>query len=743
MARAVSITEAPEKPPLGLAAAFGVVVAAGAGAVAWIVSSAVLAMLAMLVMLVGTAAVVVYMQRHWQQRRQMPALLMAAWSEVLGVRIQLPLIRMQGFTWGSLMKAGPPRQIKLQDPMQIETPRAELEAAASVSLGATYRLDKKRSKRAKWLVFRIVKDGQEQEQEPKLGPREALEKRISAGARGVLGETAKVSLEWDSTEQEPDYLVSVDITGFDGTEIALPGKRNQALSRLRSRLPHGNFTQNADPQGDWIGFARAKPLPKLVLPPARQAPQIRTHEDYRKFEVPVGLSAGGGVATWPLRKLPHYLGIGGTGGGKTIWEHGLIQALTQAGCRVWLLDGKRVEFLGYKDWPNVEFLAQTIEDQVRLLHLAHEIMMTRYELIQSGKATVAEMDEIILIADEMTTFKTMAEQLYRRTKEKGMPSKSEIMDEFGNLLRLARTCKIHLAVGMQRPDTTIIDGESRDNMGNRISLGPLASKEGSMMMWDNAAIGVQIPRIPGRAIGLVDGVPTQIQATLNANPDRNHDDYHAGMVAAARPKESIYTRKYFEAPATGINDETGEETPAMWTDILNTRIVDETGAVVELNPVMTEESKAARSRPAVEDDRPYGLQVASDMSEIDELFDPLMAMRWGRSVVEGLQLLFPAKRDAAGSKVGRENESMPAAQTAAMGAPEQSYAPCRVEDLAVGDRAEFETIGQVLMISEIERSEDDPELMEIVGYTDDGELCSVEIEGTVEVPAATDDELVS
>lgn len=47
------------------------------------------------------------------------------------------------------------------------------------------------------------------------------------------------------------------------------------------------------------------------------------------------------------------------------------------------------------------------------------------------------------------------------------------------------------------------------------------------------------------------------------------------------------------------------------------------------------------------------------------------------------------------------------------------------------------------MISEIERSEDDPELMEIVGYTDDGELCSVEIEGTVEVPAVTDDELVS
>lgn len=100
MARAVSITEAPDRPPLGLASALGAVVAVGAGAVVGIVSSVVLAVLVVLVMLVGTAAVVVYMQRHWQQHRQMPALLMAAWSEVLGVRVQLPLIRMQGFTWG-------------------------------------------------------------------------------------------------------------------------------------------------------------------------------------------------------------------------------------------------------------------------------------------------------------------------------------------------------------------------------------------------------------------------------------------------------------------------------------------------------------------------------------------------------------------------------------------------------------------------------------------------------------------
>ena len=57
MARAVSITEAPDRPPLGLASALGAVVAVGAGAVVGIVSSVVLAVLVVLVLITALQVV--------------------------------------------------------------------------------------------------------------------------------------------------------------------------------------------------------------------------------------------------------------------------------------------------------------------------------------------------------------------------------------------------------------------------------------------------------------------------------------------------------------------------------------------------------------------------------------------------------------------------------------------------------------------------------------------------------------
>ena len=87
------------------------------------------------------------------------------------------------------------------------------------------------------------------------------------------------------------------------------------------------------------------------------------------------------------RRDAHLLIIGGTGGGKTICEHGVIQRLSQAGWRVWLVDGKRIEFIGYREWADArKLLAQRVDDQIRVLKLAHETMEARYDLIDSRKS---------------------------------------------------------------------------------------------------------------------------------------------------------------------------------------------------------------------------------------------------------------------------------------------------------------------------------------------------------------------
>lgn len=722
---------APRKPKLGRVAFWGFLASIAVGAVASIVGAP-LALIAMVVVLclALVAVVMVLSWRRWQKTQKMPALLCAALSDVLRMTVQEDMVRLSKFERGNVLKVGPPQRIVLQDPMKRELPRQELEQAAGSALGGRYRVDAKRSKPAKTLVL----SGYTPEPEPELTSRQEIEQRILKGAREVLGDSAQVTVEWDETPSEPDYLVSAEITGFNGVDIALPGKRNQAISRLRSRLPKGNFVPEADPQEDLIAFSRAKPLPKLVLPPAHHAPLLRTHTDYRDLKIPLGLAAGGVAAVWQLRKLPHMLAIGGTGGGKTICEHGVIQILTQAGCRVWLIDGKGVEFIGYRDWPNVEFLAQDVPSQVRLINLAHETMEKRYKLIRDGKAGPEDMDPIVIMIDELTSFKTMAEQLYRKSKSGG-PAKSELMDWIGNLLRLARTCKIHIFIGMQRPDTTIIDGEARDNMGGRISLGPLSSKEGSLMMWDNAAIGVQIPRVAGRAVGLVDGVPAQIQATYNANPDPRADDYHPGMVAAARPAQVIYSRKTIGEPATDIDDKTGEETPPTWQDYLAAPILDANGDEIELNPVMTEESKAMRAMPVTEKPQPVELQEATGLEDIDQFFDPINTLRFGRRAARALRALY--------GRAETTHEDDDSLQLPPSPLQSGHTEVTEVHALRPGDRVFLDDLGQEIMLSSVDPSEESADLYDLEGYTDDGSPVSVQMEATANVEMSMADELAS
>jgi DNA segregation ATPase FtsK/SpoIIIE, S-DNA-T family len=43
-----------------------------------------------------------------------------------------------------------------------------------------------------------------------------------------------------------------------------------------------------------------------------------------------------------------------------------VQA-TRNGWPVWVVDGKSVEFLGFQDWPNVQIVATSIEQQVAVI----------------------------------------------------------------------------------------------------------------------------------------------------------------------------------------------------------------------------------------------------------------------------------------------------------------------------------------------------------------------------------------
>lgn len=572
-----------------------------------------------------------------------------------------------------------------------------------------------------------------------LTPAQTIEQRFSTTAKRLIDEQASINYTWEGD----DYLKEVEISGFQTTEIALPNKRKQIMLQLKTTLPKGDFSTFFDPHDQILRFFRSTPLPTVTAPPKAKARLLKTHDDYLKFKIHFATAADGKTAYWQPAKDAHMLAIGGTGGGKTIFEHGVIQQLCQAGARVWLLDGKRVEFKGYRNYPNVEILAQKIEHQVRLVKMAFDLMEERYDLIERDKVAISDLEPVFLVIDEVKTFLNSAERLYKKTKEKGMPAKSEVLDWLSDMGSLARTAKIHMVFGLQRPDAEFIGGELRDNFGARISLGQLQSNQGSLMMWNNPAIGVQVPKIPGRAISLVDGVPAQVQVPFTANPDPQHKDFVASMAAASYPEWEIYSRKVIEdvqpEPVLDKNDEYTGEDILRWSSLITAKVLDPaTGRPVAIPAVASEESKALRASDAKDQAVPTEQlypQIADSFDKALGIFDRVTNLKYGAAVARALQkaLEKDQKQDHRASAAEAYEESAKRLQNS-----ELAYSlekEISAEKISGGMKVTDPATGEKIIVAETDYLEG-ADTVTVIGLSDDGEEVVLELSSKQKVECA-------
>ncbi|MEV7801159.1 FtsK/SpoIIIE domain-containing protein [Microbacterium foliorum] len=606
----------------------------------------------------------------------------------------------------------------------------------------TYTLNLKKSKKKKIVFDALTPEAlHERNKQPELTYRQNIEQRLTTVVTRLIDENANITCTWDND----DYLTTVEITDFQNTEIALPNKRKQVMLQLKTTLPKGDFNTYFDAHEQIIRFFRSTPLPKVTAPPTAKARLIKTHDDYLNFKVYYGIGTDGKPAYWQPSKDAHMLAIGGTGGGKTIFEHGVIQQLAQAGARVWLLDGKRVEFKGYRNYPNIEILAQKIEQQVRLVKMAFDLMETRYDLIERDEVSISELEPVFLVIDEVKTFLSSADRLYKKTKEKGMPTKSEVLDWLSDMGSLARTAKIHMVFGLQRPDAEFIGGELRDNFGARVSLGQLQSNVGSMMMWNNPAIGVQVPKIPGRAISFVDGVPGQIQVPFTANPDPQHKDFVASMVAATYPEWEIYSRKVIAEPRPEAvldknGDYTGEEV-LTWSSIISTDMLDPiTGKKVDVPPVASEESRALRASDAhdkpVEESQLMPRAVDS-FSEALSIFEGHTDLSFGARVARAVQRVSKAEAEELEAKPNLAAEGYEAASQKLMNAHLNFDDAQEVssENITGGMRITDPATGEKILVSETSTISGTDQIA-VTGFSEDGEEVSVELAASQKVECA-------
>ena len=327
----------------------------------------------------------------------------------------------------------------------------------------------------------------------------------------LLGPTAKVTgVEWAGED-----LAALEVRHEAATKLAASGYRNRVERVVSTMLP-GRWRARWDLQGDTVRFELRPALPKQVPHPA----PVITAEN--RFRIPLAVDEDGDTVTWHLRGTgPHLLVIGKTGQGKTVLMNGVVMELTDRDWPVWICDPKRIEFLGMRGWPNVQVVATSVQEQVVVVYRAWDEMERRYQLIESGDAVEDDFEPLILVLDEYRDFYGIVAEWYAGIKVTGMPARCPVLEKVSSIVRKGRSARVHVVLGLQRPDADVLSGEMRDNFGTRISLGPL-SPQGAMMMWESPHVGVSLPRgIAGRATAVSDEAqPLEVQAYWTPDPRR-------------------------------------------------------------------------------------------------------------------------------------------------------------------------------------------------------------------------------
>ena len=395
--------------------------------------------------------------------------------------------------------------------------------------------------------------------------------RASKVVKDLLGASAKVSTETD----DEGAVIAIRVRHDMGPRVSMSGYRQRLEKVLSSMLP-GRWRAHWNLEKDEVRFELRPNMPTMVHHlPGDPRPTL-THSSYDACKIAYCVDEDGNTQYWQPSVSPHMLIIGGTGSGKTALEHTLLTDIALYGWRVWVLDGKRIEFAGFKEWPNVELVAAKVGDQVRMIHAAHDLMEQRYSLIENGQARIADFEPLLLIIDEYATFKARVMRWYKTVKPKGAPAQPPVFDLIADLARLARTAKIHMAVGIQRPDADFLGGEMRDNFGARASLGRL-SPQGANMMWDSFAVGVAIPRnLRGRGVALNDqSNPVEVQAFYTPDPAKLLEENVEGWAQLEKLKPAVtsYPRRMILEPRAEIDGDKGELLEPMYEEWANALIV--------------------------------------------------------------------------------------------------------------------------------------------------------------------------
>lgn len=192
----------------------------------------------------------------------------------------------------------------------------------------------------------------------------------------------------------------------------------------------------------------------------------------------IGLSYTG-VVGMNLEKYPHGFVAGETGSGKSNILKCLIHQSLLKNYEVVLIDFKRgVSFSSFSDYVTIYYEYKTVMETLKRMveetnNRLDKFREARLDNINeyNKKCNDDYMNRIVIFIDEL------AELLKTRDKE----TANILNDCIETLTRLSRAVGIHLIMGIQRPDSTVISGQIKNNVSYRI-CGRFVDPEPSRIM---------------------------------------------------------------------------------------------------------------------------------------------------------------------------------------------------------------------------------------------------------------------
>ncbi len=266
---------------------------------------------------------------------------------------------------------------------------------------------------------------------------------------------------------------------------------------------------------------------------------------------------------WNPLDSPHSLVAGKTGAGKTVFLRTLCTQAARRGWAIVLVDFKGGSYSDLVDWPNVHIVSSDPYDSIATIHRMYALMNDRNARGRWDQRVWDNNIPYLIVIDEFTQLTEVIKRVWANAKPKGGPKDPPTITELGELARLCRTARMHLVVGMQRPDADFLSTEVRDNFGNKVSVGPI-SRIAADMLFENAYTGRYVPRIKGR--GMATGThqePRETQFFYTPPADTTIPD-EAKVIASLRPSHRLIPRYVPELPADPGSASWSAITEARW-----------------------------------------------------------------------------------------------------------------------------------------------------------------------------------